>query len=74
MVLPTAGTPQAREEEGATILGKLKTGERLVALDERGRAIVDSRALSLGAALGLRFARGGARATVTEILAPEDEP
>jgi 23S rRNA (pseudouridine1915-N3)-methyltransferase len=31
-----AGTPQAKEEEGATILAKLKAGERLVALDERG--------------------------------------
>jgi 23S rRNA (pseudouridine1915-N3)-methyltransferase len=31
-----AGTPQAREEEGAAILAKLRPGERLVALDERG--------------------------------------
>ncbi len=31
-----AGTPQAKEEEGATILAKLRPGERLVALDERG--------------------------------------
>jgi 23S rRNA (pseudouridine1915-N3)-methyltransferase len=31
-----AGTPQAREEEGATLLARLKAGERLVALDERG--------------------------------------
>ncbi len=31
-----AGTPQAREEEGATILARLRPGERLVALDERG--------------------------------------
>lgn len=31
-----AGTPQAKEEEGATLLAKLKPGERLVALDERG--------------------------------------
>jgi 23S rRNA (pseudouridine1915-N3)-methyltransferase len=31
-----AGTPQAKEEEGATILSKLKPGERLVILDERG--------------------------------------
>lgn len=31
-----AGTPRAKEEEGATILAKLKPGERLVALDERG--------------------------------------
>jgi 23S rRNA (pseudouridine1915-N3)-methyltransferase len=31
-----AGTPQAREEEAATILGKLDPRERVVALDERG--------------------------------------
>ncbi len=31
-----AGTPRAKEEEGATVLGRLKPGERLVALDERG--------------------------------------
>ena len=31
-----AGTPQAREEEGTTLLARLKPGERLVALDERG--------------------------------------
>jgi 23S rRNA (pseudouridine1915-N3)-methyltransferase len=31
-----AGTPQAKEEEGAAILAKLRPGERVVALDERG--------------------------------------
>jgi 23S rRNA (pseudouridine1915-N3)-methyltransferase len=31
-----AGTPQAKEEEGATLLARLRPGERLVALDERG--------------------------------------
>jgi len=31
-----AGTPQAKEEEGGTILAKVRPGERLVALDERG--------------------------------------
>lgn len=31
-----AGTPQAREEEGATLLGALRKGEKVVALDERG--------------------------------------
>jgi 23S rRNA (pseudouridine1915-N3)-methyltransferase len=31
-----AGTPQAKEEEGAAILAKLKPGERVVLLDERG--------------------------------------
>lgn len=32
-----AGTPQAKEEEAATILAKLGRGERVVALDERGK-------------------------------------
>jgi 23S rRNA (pseudouridine1915-N3)-methyltransferase len=31
-----AGTPQARDEEAATILGKLGPRERVIALDERG--------------------------------------
>jgi 23S rRNA (pseudouridine1915-N3)-methyltransferase len=31
-----AGTPQARDEEAATILARLDPRERLVALDERG--------------------------------------
>jgi len=31
-----AGTPQAREEEAATILGRLEPRERVIALDERG--------------------------------------
>lgn len=31
-----AGTAQAKEEEGEAILAKLKAGERLVILDERG--------------------------------------
>jgi 23S rRNA (pseudouridine1915-N3)-methyltransferase len=31
-----AGTPQAREEEAATILARLEARERVVALDERG--------------------------------------
>jgi 23S rRNA (pseudouridine1915-N3)-methyltransferase len=32
-----AGTPQAKEEEGETLLAKVRPGERVVALDERGR-------------------------------------
>ena len=31
-----AGTPQAREEEGSTLLARLDPRERVVALDERG--------------------------------------
>ena len=33
-----AGTAGARDEEGATILARLRPGERVVALDERGEA------------------------------------
>jgi len=32
-----AGTPRAKEEEGATILGALEAREHVVALDERGK-------------------------------------
>jgi 23S rRNA (pseudouridine1915-N3)-methyltransferase len=32
-----AGTPRARDEEGATLLGRIADGERVVLLDERGR-------------------------------------
>lgn len=32
-----AGTPRAKLEEGETILARLRDGERVVALDERGR-------------------------------------
>lgn len=32
-----AGTPRARDEEGEAILARLRDGERVVALDERGR-------------------------------------
>jgi 23S rRNA (pseudouridine1915-N3)-methyltransferase len=31
-----AGTPRAKEEEGETLLAKLRDGERVVLLDERG--------------------------------------
>lgn len=31
-----AGTPQAKEEEGEAILARVRDGERVVALDERG--------------------------------------
>lgn len=34
-----AGTPQAREEEGASLLAKLAPRERVVALDERGEEL-----------------------------------
>lgn len=37
-----AGTPRAREEEGRALLARLRDGERVVALDERGEAL-DSR-------------------------------
>lgn len=34
-----AGTPRAREEEGASLLAKLPPRERVVALDERGEEL-----------------------------------
>lgn len=34
-----AGTPRAREEEGASLLARLREGERVVALDERGKEL-----------------------------------
>jgi 23S rRNA (pseudouridine1915-N3)-methyltransferase len=34
-----AGTPRAREEEGATLLAKLSPREHVVALDERGEEL-----------------------------------
>jgi 23S rRNA (pseudouridine1915-N3)-methyltransferase len=40
-----AGTPQAKEEEGGSILAKLGKGERVVALDERGEE-PDSRGMA----------------------------
>jgi 23S rRNA (pseudouridine1915-N3)-methyltransferase len=33
-----AGTPRAREEEGEALLARIRPGERVVALDERGEA------------------------------------
>jgi 23S rRNA (pseudouridine1915-N3)-methyltransferase len=33
-----AGTPRAREEEGEALLARIRRGERVVALDERGEA------------------------------------
>jgi 23S rRNA (pseudouridine1915-N3)-methyltransferase len=45
-----AGTPQAKEEEGATLLAKVRPGERLVALDEHGEQ-------PTSLALALRLAR-----------------
>jgi 23S rRNA (pseudouridine1915-N3)-methyltransferase len=33
-----AGTPRARDEEGESLLAKVRPGERVVALDERGDA------------------------------------
>jgi len=34
-----AGTPRAREEEGASLLARIREGETVVALDERGKEL-----------------------------------
>jgi 23S rRNA (pseudouridine1915-N3)-methyltransferase len=37
-----AGTPRARDEEGEALLRRLDDGERVVALDERGRELTSA--------------------------------
>ncbi|HSN91707.1 MAG TPA: 23S rRNA (pseudouridine(1915)-N(3))-methyltransferase RlmH [Anaeromyxobacteraceae bacterium] len=37
-----AGTPRAREEEGEALLARLRPGERVIALDERGEALASA--------------------------------
>jgi 23S rRNA (pseudouridine1915-N3)-methyltransferase len=69
-----AGTPRAKEEEGATILSRLKPGERLVALDEHGAGPTSeelARKLAAWQARGqdLAFCIGGADGLAPEVLA-----
>jgi 23S rRNA (pseudouridine1915-N3)-methyltransferase len=68
-----AGTPQAREEEGATLLARLRPGERLVALDEHGdqpTSLELARRLAGWQARGqdLAFCLGGADGLAPEVL------
>ncbi len=73
-----AGTPQAKIEEGATLLAKLGPRERVVVLDERGDELT-SRALA--ARVGRWMERGqdvalligGSDGLAPEVLARADE-
>jgi len=73
-----AGTPRAREEEGATILAELDAGERVVALDERGKELTSvelARRVGtwLGAARDVALVIGGADGLSEAVLARADE-
>ena len=73
-----AGTPRARDEEGETLLSRLRPGERLVALDERGK---EPTSLELARRLGawlsggrdLCFAVGGADGLSEAVKARAEE-
>lgn len=73
-----AGTPRARDEEGEAILARLREGERVVALDERGREPTSQElARRLGGWLGdgrdLALAVGGADGLSEAVKARADE-
>jgi len=73
-----AGTPRARDEEGEAILARLRDGERVVALDERGREPTSEElARRLGAWLAggrdLAFVVGGADGLAGAVKARADE-
>lgn len=73
-----AGTPRARDEEGEAILARLRDGERVVALDERGREpSSEELAGRLGAWLAgghdLAFVVGGADGLAEAVKARADE-
>jgi 23S rRNA (pseudouridine1915-N3)-methyltransferase len=73
-----AGTPQAKVEEGATLLAKLGPRERVVALDERGDELTSR---ELAARVGRWQERGqdvallvgGSDGLAPEVLARADE-
>jgi 23S rRNA (pseudouridine1915-N3)-methyltransferase len=73
-----AGTPRARDEEGQAILARLRDGERVVALDERGREpSSEELARRLGAWLAggrdLALVVGGADGLAEAVKARADE-
>lgn len=73
-----AGTPQAKEEEGATLLAKVKPGERLVALDEHGEQLTSlelARRLARWQSLGqdVVLVIGGADGLAPAVLARAQE-
>ena len=73
-----AGTPRAREEEGAALLSRLGPRERVVALDERGEELT-SRELAerlrrwLERAQDLTLLVGGSDGLAPEVLDRADE-
>ena len=73
-----AGTPQARVEEGEAILTKLRPGEWVVALDERGRELTSvelSRKVEgwLGAGRDVTLVIGGSDGLSPELAARAQE-
>lgn len=73
-----AGTPRARDEEGEALLARLRDGERVVALDERGKEPSSQElALRLGGWLAggrdLAFVVGGADGLSEAVRARADE-
>ncbi len=73
-----AGTPQARIEEGATLLAKLGPRERVVALDERGDELTSQElAVRVGRWLergqDVALVIGGADGLAPEVLSRADE-
>jgi 23S rRNA (pseudouridine1915-N3)-methyltransferase len=73
-----AGTPRARDEEGEAILARLRDGERVGALDERGREpSSEELARRLGAWLAggrdLALVVGGADGLAEAVKARADE-
>jgi 23S rRNA (pseudouridine1915-N3)-methyltransferase len=73
-----AGTPRARDEEGAALLGKLGPRERLIALDERGMELTSAAfAERLGRWLArgqdVAFVIGGSDGLAAEVLERADE-
>jgi len=73
-----AGTPQARDEEGAALLAKLRPGERVVLLDERGdepTSLELAKRLErwLNAGKDLSFVIGGSDGHGAAVLARADE-
>src|SRR6266702_6320018 len=73
-----AGTPLARVEEGEAILAKLRPGERVVVLDERGAELTSlelSRRVEgwLGGGRDVALVIGGSDGLAPELLARAEE-
>ena len=73
-----AGTPRAREEEGATLLARIPAREHVVALDEHGEertsvAFADRVRRWLERGRDVTLVIGGADGLASEVLARADE-